>query len=35
MHQLSKAFNKIFANRERNALGLASFERAQMVVWAL
>jgi hypothetical protein len=35
MHQLSKAFNKIFANRERNAPGLASLERARTVVWAL
>jgi hypothetical protein len=35
MHQLSKAFNKIFANRERNAPGLASLKRAWMVVRAL
>jgi hypothetical protein len=35
MHQLSKAFNKIFANRGRNAPGLASLKRARTVVGAL
>jgi hypothetical protein len=29
------SINKIFANWERNAPGLASFERARTVVWAL
>jgi hypothetical protein len=29
------SINKIFANRERNASGLASFKRARAVVWTL
>jgi hypothetical protein len=32
---ISKTINKIFANRERNAPGLVSLERARTVVWAL
>jgi hypothetical protein len=35
MHQLKESINKIFANQERNALGLASFERARAVVGTL
>jgi hypothetical protein len=35
MHQLSKVNNNLFANRGRNAPGLASFKGARTVVGAL
>jgi hypothetical protein len=35
MHQLKKVFNKIFANRGRNAPVLASLKRSRTVVGAL